>query len=78
MNEDASNSLRKTRTSLMEHYLQQIELVPAIKALMGDAVFDEKKISPALQIATDYSYFSQVHAGPNYRIIGDAGGKFAS
>jgi len=73
MNEDASNSLRKTRSSLMEHYLQQIELVPAIKELMGSAVFDDKKISPALQIATDYSYFSQVHAGSNYRIIGDAG-----
>jgi flavin-dependent dehydrogenase len=73
MNEDASNALRKTRSSLMEHYLAQLELVPAIKELKGNAVFDEKKISPALQIATDYSYFSVKHAGENYRIIGDAG-----
>jgi len=73
MNEDSSTALRKQRSSLKEHYLLQLELVPSIKALLGDAVFDEKKVSPSLQIATDYSYFAEKHAGPGYRIIGDAG-----
>ena len=74
MKEDKSIELRKQRASTHEHYLAQLELAPNLRALMGPkAVFDQEKIKPSLQQASDYSYQAESYAGPYYRIAGDAG-----
>ncbi|KAG7439819.1 FAD/NAD(P)-binding domain-containing protein [Guyanagaster necrorhizus] len=59
--------------SLNAHYLRQLKLVPAIQELMGDAKLVKKPDAPLVSSASDYSYAARYHAGPRYRIIGDAG-----
>ncbi|KAK7048459.1 Radh flavin-dependent halogenase [Favolaschia claudopus] len=52
----------------LQHYHNQLKLVPGVQKLLGDATFLGEVMS-----AGDYSYSSPQHAGPNYRIVGDAG-----
>jgi len=51
-----------------QHYHNQLKLVPGVQKLLGNATFLGE-----VQSAGDYSYTASAHAGPNYRIAGDAG-----
>ncbi|KAJ7229535.1 putative halogenase [Mycena haematopus] len=51
-----------------DFYHSQLKLVPGVQKLLGTAKFTTEVMS-----AGDYSYSSNQHAGPNYRIVGDAG-----
>ncbi|KAJ7885502.1 putative halogenase [Mycena olivaceomarginata] len=51
-----------------QHYHNQLKLVPGVTKLLEGATFLGE-----VQTAGDYSYSSPQHAGPNYRIAGDAG-----
>ncbi|KAJ7033820.1 putative halogenase [Mycena alexandri] len=51
-----------------QHYHTQLKLVPGVTRLLGDAKFLGEVMS-----AGDYSYSASQYAGPNYRIVGDAG-----
>ncbi|KAJ7079395.1 putative halogenase [Mycena belliarum] len=50
------------------HYLNQLKFTPNLKALLGEATFLGE-----IKSAGDYSYSASHHAGPNFRICGDAG-----
>ncbi|KAJ7485916.1 putative halogenase, partial [Mycena latifolia] len=52
----------------LTHYMNQLQFVPGLKALLGDA-----KFLGEVKTAGDYSYSAPQYAGPNYRIAGDAG-----
>ncbi|KAF8191953.1 putative halogenase [Mycena galopus ATCC 62051] len=52
----------------LQHYHSQLKLVPGVTKLLGDA-----KFLGEVKTAGDYSYSALQHAGPNYRIVGDAG-----
>ncbi|KAF7342923.1 hypothetical protein MSAN_02008800 [Mycena sanguinolenta] len=51
-----------------DFYHAQLKLVPGVTNLLGSAKFTTEVMS-----AGDYSYSSNQHAGPHYRIVGDAG-----
>ncbi|KAJ7769654.1 putative halogenase [Mycena maculata] len=51
-----------------QHYHNQLKLVPGVTRLLADANFLGE-----VKSAGDYSYTASLHAGPNYRIAGDAG-----
>ena len=53
-----------------KHYFNQLKFVPGIQKLLNKATFQGEVMS-----AGDYSYSAPVHSGPNFRIIGDAGGQ---
>jgi flavine halogenase len=75
-----SNSIKKkSRTntngekmSLTEHYLDQIQYAPGVKAMIGDA---GRLINDSIKSAADFSYFADKYSGDHYRIIGDAASK---
>lgn len=80
MDQEKSNLMRaavkeaRGDSSSSAHYLRQLELAPAIRELMADAKLIKKPDAPLVSSASDYSYAARYHAGPGYRIIGDAGG----
>ncbi|EPQ59058.1 FAD/NAD P-binding domain-containing protein [Gloeophyllum trabeum ATCC 11539] len=49
-------------------YEKQVELAPGLLKILGDA-----RLKSDIKTAGDYSYFCDTHAGPGFRIIGDAG-----
>ncbi|KAG7444588.1 putative halogenase [Guyanagaster necrorhizus] len=49
-------------------YMADLQRAPGLIRLLGNARFEGK-----LRSAGDYSYHATEHAGPNYRIAGDAG-----
>ncbi|KAF7324077.1 hypothetical protein MKEN_00630100 [Mycena kentingensis (nom. inval.)] len=51
-----------------EYYHAQLRLLPGCQKLLANARFLGEVMT-----AGDYSYSAPLHAGPNYRIIGDAG-----
>ncbi|KAJ7452594.1 hypothetical protein FB451DRAFT_1523706, partial [Mycena latifolia] len=55
------------------HYSNRVQFVPGLRQLLGDAKFLGEVGS-----AADYSFSAAQYAGPNYRIAGDAGGRFRS
>lgn len=55
----------------IQHYHNQLKLVPGVTKLLGGGA----KFLGEVMSAGDYSYSSPQHAGPNYRIVGDAGGE---
>ncbi|KAK0217075.1 FAD/NAD(P)-binding domain-containing protein [Armillaria fumosa] len=79
MDQEKSNLMRvavkeaRGDSSSSAHYLRQLELAPAIRELMVDAKLTKKPDAPLVSSASDYSYAARYHAGPGYRIIGDAG-----
>ncbi|KAJ6449346.1 putative halogenase [Mycena sanguinolenta] len=50
------------------HYLDQLNLAPGVIRLLGSAMLISE-----IKSAADYSYSASYYAGPNYRIVGDAG-----
>ena len=61
----------ETRTA-RGHYLAELDRAPSIKALLENATLIEDE-GPVVRSASDYSYHADSYAGPNYRIVGDAG-----
>ncbi|KAK0470436.1 putative halogenase [Desarmillaria tabescens] len=57
-------------SSELQHdcYMADLQRAPGLIQLLGDAKFEGKLMS-----AGDYSYHASEHAGPNFRIAGDAG-----
>lgn len=51
-----------------EFYKDYLKLAPTVLSLIEDA-----ELMPELKTASDYSYNSPAYAGPNFRIVGDAG-----
>jgi hypothetical protein len=61
-----------------QRYLKGLDLVPGLKRLLGfkgKMVRGEGEVS-TVRTASDYSYSASSYAGENYRIVGDAAGKF--
>ena len=56
--------------ALRAHYLRELELVPNLRRLLGDATFAEDK--GGVRTAGDYSYNSKAYGGVNWRLAGDA------
>ncbi|KAF8172988.1 hypothetical protein K438DRAFT_1772419 [Mycena galopus ATCC 62051] len=50
------------------HYLAQLELAPGVIHFLENAI-----LASEIKSAGDYSYCATQHAGPNFRIAGDAG-----
>ena len=47
---------------------------PDIKALLGEGELQESDDGSTVKQASDFSYNAPRHAGPRYRVVGDAGG----
>jgi flavine halogenase len=47
---------------------------PDIKVLLGEGVVEEGEDGATVKQASDFSYNAPRHAGPRYRVIGDASG----
>ena len=61
-----------------QRYLKGLDLVPGLKRLLGSKgkmIRGEGELS-TVRIASDYSYSASSYAGENYRIVGDAAGRF--
>ncbi|KAJ7572122.1 hypothetical protein C8J56DRAFT_1080892 [Mycena floridula] len=75
MHQDISNTKKTAlnangqKMSLTEHYLDQLQFVPGVKELIGEA---GNMISGTTKSAADYSYFAATYSGDHFRVIGDA------
>ncbi|KAJ7468679.1 hypothetical protein FB451DRAFT_1340310 [Mycena latifolia] len=60
--------------TLQDHYLSQLEFVPKLKKLLGDAKLrvDPSGQIPTVRSASDYSYTATRYYGDHFRLIGDA------
>ncbi|KXN83164.1 Tryptophan 2-halogenase, partial [Leucoagaricus sp. SymC.cos] len=59
---------------ILRHYLQEISAnAPKIKSFVSEGALIEHSGGPKVRAASDYSYSGSSYAGPNYRIVGDAG-----
>lgn len=83
LRQDISDAKRKEAkrggedSSMFAHYMRQMEFAPTVKAMLADAeIICEPGKGPSVKTASDYSYHASSYAGPNYRIVGDAGGLF--
>lgn len=56
---------------MVSRYLSTLSLAPGLVNLITTA---GKMVKGSVKSATDFSYSAPSYAGPNYRIIGDAGG----
>jgi hypothetical protein len=68
-----------SKNSLVEFYLEALNGAPEVKSLVGEGIMSNIASDgglPAVITASDYSYSASSYAGENYRIVGDAGGKF--
>ncbi|KAL1745323.1 hypothetical protein HDZ31DRAFT_63250 [Schizophyllum fasciatum] len=55
---------------LRAHYLRELERVPHLRHLLGNAMFADDKGD--VRTAGDYSYNSKAYGGTNWRLAGDA------
>ncbi|KAF7327989.1 hypothetical protein MKEN_00379500 [Mycena kentingensis (nom. inval.)] len=60
--------------TLQDHYLAQLEFVPQLKKLLGNAelVVDPTVEEPSVRSASDYSYTATMYYGDHFRLVGDA------
>ncbi|KAJ6549698.1 FAD/NAD-P-binding domain-containing protein [Mycena capillaripes] len=68
---DASNRVKKSQhPDAKALYLSQLQLTPGLVNLLGDA-----RLVSDIKTGSDYSYYASdnKYAGPNYRVVGDAG-----
>jgi hypothetical protein len=78
MDQDVSNAKKaKAReankaATLREHYLEQLDFVPGLKKLVGNATL----VNGEVKSCSDYSYKADQYAGDGFRIIGDASGRW--
>ena len=62
-----------------QRYLKALDLAPGVNQLLGSkgrVVRDEAELG-TVRTASDYSYSASSYAGENFRIAGDAAGKFS-
>ena len=61
-----------------QRYLNALDLAPGVKQLLtpDSAMLRGESESETVRTASDYSYSASYYAGENFRIVGDAGGKF--
>ncbi|KAF8653329.1 hypothetical protein AX16_004029 [Volvariella volvacea WC 439] len=57
-------------STMTAHYISNLALAPGVVRLISEAGVME---IGSVKSASDYSYSAPIYAGPNYRIIGDAG-----
>lgn len=84
MDENVSKSKKSSlerkgdTTLLQQHYLKELAAnAPKINRLLDQGELFEYSGGPKIRTASDYSYSSTSYAGPNYRIVGDAGGEYS-
>ncbi|XP_006460852.1 hypothetical protein AGABI2DRAFT_221106 [Agaricus bisporus var. bisporus H97] len=56
-------------SSLTARYLSNLNFTPGVVRLIGEG----KLVEGSVKTASDFSYSAPAYAGPNYRIVGDAG-----
>ena len=69
---ETSNRIKKAQAAdAKAHYLSQLQLTPGLLKLLGNA-----ELVSDIESAADYSYSTSdnQYAGPNFRLVGDAGG----
>jgi flavin-dependent dehydrogenase len=71
LKETASHEKKSKQPDAKAHYLTELQLTPGLIKLLGDA-----RLVSEIKTAGDYSYSSlnNHYSGPNFRIVGDAGG----
>ena len=71
MNQDRSVARKRAMESPtpLEFYKACIALSPNILSRLADA----ELVSPTIQTGSDWSYSASAYAGPNFRLVGDAG-----
>ena len=81
LHQDIYNRKRKElKTNAEESPLEVLyhstldEYAPDIKALLCDGELQRNEDGTAIKQGSDFSYNAPCHAGPRYRIAGDAGG----
>ncbi|KAG6885240.1 hypothetical protein C0993_004534 [Termitomyces sp. T159_Od127] len=58
-------------TSIKRLYIDQLAQAPGLMRLL-----DKAELTSEVRSTADYSYSADHHAGPGYRIVGDAGGMY--
>ncbi|KAH8693296.1 hypothetical protein BGW36DRAFT_347758 [Talaromyces proteolyticus] len=71
MRQDLSLARKKAlgSPSMVDFYKDCLTLSPEIHARLADA----ELVSPSIKSASDWSYSASAYAGPNFRLVGDAG-----
>lgn len=59
-------------SALAVRYLSNLNFAPGVVRLIGQG----KLVEGSVKTASDFSYSAPSYAGPSYRIVGDAGGKY--
>lgn len=60
-----------TPSTLAARYLANLSFAPGVVRLIGEG----KLVEGSVKTASDFSYSAPSYAGPNYRVVGDAGGQ---
>ncbi|KAJ6615415.1 hypothetical protein B0H10DRAFT_2220437 [Mycena sp. CBHHK59/15] len=58
--------------TLKDHYLSQLDFVPKLKKLLGDANLRDDGQTPVVKSASDFSYTASRYSGDHFRLVGDA------
>lgn len=71
MRQDLSTARKKAlgSPSMVEFYKDCLTLSPEISVRLAEA----ELVSPTIKAASDWSYSASAYAGPNFRLVGDAG-----
>ncbi|KAF7554238.1 hypothetical protein G7Z17_g3056 [Cylindrodendrum hubeiense] len=71
MRQDLSVARKKAlgSPSMVDFYKDCLTMAPDIHARLADA----ELVSPSIKAASDWSYSATAYAGPNFRLVGDAG-----
>lgn len=59
-------------STLAIRYLANLTFAPGVVNLIGEG----KLVEGSVKTASDFSYSAPSYAGPNYRVVGDAGGQY--
>jgi len=65
------NATAGSTVALPARYLASLNLAPGVVKLIGKGML----VAGSVKSASDFSYSAPSYAGPNYRIVGDAGGQ---
>lgn len=73
INQKVYNANASSSVTLAARYLVNLSLAPGVVKLIAKG----KLVPGSVKSASDFSYSAPSYAGPNYRIVGDAGGQFS-
>ncbi|KAG2002536.1 hypothetical protein CC2G_004719 [Coprinopsis cinerea AmutBmut pab1-1] len=65
----AEGRAKNSNFTLKDHYLEQLELAPGVKDLLGNGTLTDEPV----RSASDYSYSPDRFSGDHFRLVGDAG-----